>query len=475
MSENDNNIALVLTIGLATEPSIKRINQLKPQMVYFIHSKKSKENALFIIEETNITNYKFKELDDHESVDDAFIKSLECIGELKDQDYEVIGDFTVGTKPMVAGLVMACIEEKIEYKYLGESDEDSREDGMGPVKSGHEKTKDQENPYENYAINEFKSGKEFFDKYQFIAARENFIKAESKLKYSDLKERSKLFIRIVEFYDSWDKFNDEQKLVKESNIPGFAGKTEFIKLNTVLEEILKDIKSDEASLNYFKNEIPNFYKQMKNNKLFLDRKLSSSEDIYKNIPYYLPDLLNNAYRRIEEGKIDDAIARLYRISELIAQIKLCELGLINLNTLESNKKFKIPIKTLEDKASEKGICDEVSSFIEDNKEKPYVFTDEDGNLIEKESKNLKIANVNSYKLLKMFGFDRVKEFEELYEDLKNRNDTILAHGLKPMDKDDTVEIYYKTKEFASLFYEDLDYHMELSQFPKLVKGEFYEN
>ena len=75
----------------------------------------------------------------------------------------------------------------------------------------------------------------------------------------------------------------------------------------------------------------------------------------------------------------------------------------------------------------------------------------------------------------MFGVDRVKEFEELYEDLKNRNDTILAHGLKPMDKDDTVEIYNKTKEFASLFYEDLDYHMELSQFPKLVKGEFYEN
>ena len=85
--------------------------------------------------------------------------------------------------------------------------------------------------------------------------------------------------------------------------------------------------------------------------------LKKKEPLEKRIEYYLPDLLNNAYRQIEEGKIDDAIARLYRISELIAQIKLCELGLINLNTLESNKKFKIPIKTLEDKASEKGICD----------------------------------------------------------------------------------------------------------------------
>ena len=77
------------------------------------------QNALFIIEETGISNYKFKELDDHERVDDAFIKSLDCINELEEEDYEVIGDFTVGTKPMVAGLVMACIEKNIEYKYLG--------------------------------------------------------------------------------------------------------------------------------------------------------------------------------------------------------------------------------------------------------------------------------------------------------------------------------------------------------------------
>lgn len=117
--------ALIITIGLATEPSIKRINKLKPDLVYFIHSIKSKENALFIIEETKIKNYKFKLLDDHESVDDSFIKSLECINELK-SEYKIVGDFTVGTKPMVAGLVMACYAyEGCDCVYLGESDEDS--------------------------------------------------------------------------------------------------------------------------------------------------------------------------------------------------------------------------------------------------------------------------------------------------------------------------------------------------------------
>ena len=186
--------ALILTIGQATEPSIIRINKLKPDLVYFIHSIKSKENSLFIIEETGIGNYKFKQLNDHESVDDSFIKSLECINELEQDNYKVIGDFTVGTKPMVAGLVMACIEKNCEYVYLGESGEDSRHDGMGPVKSGQEKTKNQENPYENYAINEFRSGREFFDKYQYLAAHENFSNAMSKLKYSDLKKRSEIVI-----------------------------------------------------------------------------------------------------------------------------------------------------------------------------------------------------------------------------------------------------------------------------------------
>lgn len=39
--------ALILTIGKATEPSIIRINKLKPNFVYFIHSKKSKKCIIY--------------------------------------------------------------------------------------------------------------------------------------------------------------------------------------------------------------------------------------------------------------------------------------------------------------------------------------------------------------------------------------------------------------------------------------------
>lgn len=462
----ENKTALILTIGLATEPSIKRINHLKPHLVYFIHSKKSKENALFIIEETGISNYKFKELDDHESVDDAFIKSLDCINELEEANYEVIGDFTVGTKPMVAGLVMACIEKNIEYKYLGESSEDARVDGMGPVKSGFEKTKDQENPYENYAINEFKSGKEFFDKYQFTAARENFIKAESKLKYCDLKKRSKLFIKIVDFYDSWDKFNDEQKFVKESNIVGFAGTTEFIKLNNVLEGILNDIKADENLLNYFKNEIPNFYKQMKNNKLFLDRKISSSDDIYKNIPYYLPDLLNNAKRRIKEGKYDDAVARLYRTLELIAQLCLYKFKFLDKDELNKNKSFSVRRDSVEKRANKTELAALENGL--------YKWK---GN-----SKLIDLDLSSSYKLLKIMSEYRddnitefikpiVKNYDRIRDNFKKRNRSILAHGLMPLSENEANSLFNLTKKHAVLYSKNIENNMKFAEFPLFENDE----
>ena len=453
--DNKEKIALILTIGLATEPSIKRINTLKPDLVYFIHSKKSKENALFIIEETGIDNFLFKQLSDHESVDDSFLKSLECIRELKEDNYNVIGDFTVGTKPMVAGLVMACIEEKCDYKYLGESSEDSRENEMGPVRSGEEKNKDQENPYENYAINEFKSGREFFDKYQFLAARENFIKAEEKLKYSDLKERSKLFIKIVNFYDSWDKFNDEIKIEDE------YGKFKNIKLNDYLSDILNKIESDESLKAYFKEEIPHFYSQMKRNKIFLDKKISSDGNIVKNIPYYLPDLLNNAQRRIKEGKYDDAVARLYRALELIAQLRLNQSRLINKDELNKKKSFYVIKDAVKNKANKTEIAElrnkNIAKFKSNNK-------------------HMNIDLGSSYALLNILSRYRsddfskstqklVKNFYRVQDIFQLRNTSILAHGLKPINKNDAKKLYKLTLKHAMIYSSKIENNMKFCEFP----------
>ena len=438
--------ALILTIGQATEPSIKRINQLNPDLVYFIHSIKSKENALFIIEETGIENYKFKLLDDHESVDDSFVKSLECINELE-SEYEIVGDFTVGTKPMVAGLVMACIDKNCDYVYLGESGDDSRHDGMGPVKSGQEKTKNQENPYENYAINEFRSGKEFFDKYQFTAANENFTNAELKLKYSDLKERSKIFIKIVRFYDAWDKFND--------NLDDIA-------LNKYLQNIiLNKINSRNSLKDYFENEIPDFFGQMKKNKQFLDKKISSKPS--NSIEYYLPDLLNNANRRISEGKYDDAVARLYRAIELISQIRLNQYNVLDKSKIDENKTFFVDKEKLKKRLSKANLA-EVDNIRINGWKKSNI------NLLELDSGK-------NYKLLKVFSNESkydftestdklVKNYYKIKSQVQKRNKSILAHGLRPLNKNETEKLFKLVLNHSKKLNPEIEKEMALAKFPQ---------
>ena len=55
----------------------------------------------------------------------------------------------------------------------------------------------------------------------------------------------------MNFYDNWDKFNDEN-------------------LNVYLENILNEISNDSSLNDYFTLESQNFYNQMKKNLRFLE-------------------------------------------------------------------------------------------------------------------------------------------------------------------------------------------------------------
>ena len=196
--------ALIGTVGDSIIPLIEHINKLKPDLVYFIHSKKTKRFAEDIKDKTNVSEYRYELLDSHEDVDEAFFKSYNCINNLLKEDFKVIGNFTAGTKTMSAGLAMACVEIGCPYEYgTGNRDESGNVTKyIGNVS--------QVNPYEKQAIHEFKRGKLFFDKYQFSAAHENFKLAKIKLnnKYQELiklYQQADIFIRIIDFYHSCNK------------------------------------------------------------------------------------------------------------------------------------------------------------------------------------------------------------------------------------------------------------------------------
>lgn len=254
--------ALILSCGGSPEPLQYCIKNYDQDFVYFLCSNDTVV-AEDIVKEENISDeeYNIKVVSNHESFDNCYAKSREIIEELQ-RNYETVHvDFTGGTKPMVAGLVLASIGEKCLYTYVGSKNPESRDkEGKGVVLDGFEKINEQKDPYEVYAVMEFNRGMDFFNNYQYSAAKSNFIEASEKLESEDLKEWSLIYLELVEVYEKWDKFK---------NVFG-----KKLTLDHRLKQILDKINSSQNLKNNFDEYFPVYIPQIENNIKFLDLKLS---------------------------------------------------------------------------------------------------------------------------------------------------------------------------------------------------------
>ncbi|WP_295592629.1 TIGR02710 family CRISPR-associated CARF protein [uncultured Methanobrevibacter sp.] len=157
--------------------------------------------------------------------------------------------------------------------------------------------------------------------------------------------------------------------------------------------------------------------------------------------YILASILNNARRRFDENKFDDAIARLYRSLELVAQIQLYnKYGIITENVdIDILRRDKIN-----------------SKFI--NRVKKRKFK--------------RIALKEDYELLLYYGDELGKLYyknkDEMMELSNYRNDSILAHGLVSLDDKKFDKLNKKVFEFARVLKPDIDYYIKKTEFPKFM-------
>ena len=437
--------ALILSCGGSPEPLIFCIGNIEPDLTYFLCSSDSVDIAKSVIKECNLNDnqYGIKVVKNHESLEDSFAKSREVIQELQKEYEDIHVDFTGGTKPMVSGLVLAAIGEECTYSYVGTENLEGRDkDGLGVVLNGFESIKDQRDPYDVFAVMEFNKGMDFFNEYQFGAAKFNFKQASEKLESQNLKEIAELFVEIVEIYDSWDKFNN---LYNKKPI-----KSAFYNISNTIEN------SDNLK-EYFNENHPEFIIQLNNNWEFLELKVARKGMIkIENVKYYLPDLLNNACRRIEEGKYDDAVARLYRAIELIAQIGLTDEGVIKKSVLRDNKEFKIDLDTIDAMDNDK-----VTSFV-------YRLFEYE-NALRWGERHIGIGSDQSFKLLSKFDIDYAKDYlkdKKLKLNVGSRNGSILAHGLNPIDENKAKKLYLQVLTYANRVFPDLIKYMDMAKFPK---------
>jgi len=150
------------------------------------------------------------------------------------------------------------------------------------------------------------------------------------------------------------------------------------------------------------------------------------------------DLLNNAERKAHQKRYDDAIARLYRATELFAQIRM-----------EMTKGYKwgeLSINELEE-----GLRPEYNKYAREN-EKTLLGLRQD------------------YELLYKMGDPVGEEFKKIENDLLNalkyRNTSILAHGITPLEEKEYSFVSERLKGFILESAKKIDIHLELKQLPQ---------
>jgi len=384
--------ALIISVGTGTKQEKKVIRNLaealaysvkhhNPDKTFFIVTPESEKTTLPILLKT--LNPKAHETLKIENADDIqnIYETLEPkIQQIRKNYTHLVIDYTSGTKAITAALaILATLYEANELSYIT----GKRKGGI--VQPGTEQVITIR-PYFATLQQKIKTAIQFFNKAQYPTAVTILKQIQKTTQDPKITTKITPLLKLAKSYALWDKFKHEK-----------AFKT------------LQKIKMEE----------------LKENKRFLGKMLHSEEPE----PYFIADLLNNAKRRgDEEERYDDAVARLYRTIELIAQYQLKRK--YNIDTSNA-KPEQIPQQLLE----KWGMPPTKTSKIRLTLQKDYELLNAQGDPIGEK-------------------FVQDKKLKEL---LTKRNTSILAHNLKPVNKKTYKELYQKTVEYASFAVENLEH------------------
>ena len=387
-------VILFMTVGTGTNLNINEensknhaqklyytINKIRPDKVIFFASDKSKGTVEYIEELFQKDNDEFildedyhiviiNAIDDLNTCFEAYESKIWELDYEDDGDYDIIMDYTSGTKTMSAAMASCGMFYSKDLISVG------GDRSTGEVSRGTE-------------IINYQNIYKIYDKFALMRTRNNFNANRFRacidiLNYIvDLNIHKESLMHLCKAYYAWDNmdFEDAYDHLRKVNL----NQVEFM-------EVKNDIKFNLKALGNIIN----------------------SKSVNLKNCYILASLINNSIRRSEEFKYDDAIARLYRSFELIAQIELTKYNI---------KSSDIDVSVLK----QNNVSDE---FIMDLEK-----TREDG--------KIRIGLEKDFMLLNELGNDLGKYYVDNESKIKNltrkRNNSILAHGLDSLTQNDFDE------------------------------------
>lgn len=309
MNENKYTL-LVCTVGGSAEPIVATLKRWNPVRIRFVPTKETREQidarVVPLAQSEGIAldpgRYDVLELPDGQDFA-ACVNTLRQLSPIVEEwlgrgdQYQVVADFTGGTKCMSAALALQAHRWRCVFSYVGGS-ERSKE-GVGVVISGKEQVLHAHNPWDALGFQAVESFVGLFDQLAFAAATSVADRAMRNASEQARKRELNALRLMSEAYDAWDRF-DHKGAVSKLN--------EMEKYDNDLQAILGQTATD---------RIRRLTRQQKD---YLRQLLDGPSPSVRHVT----DLLANARRRRAEGRIDDAVARLYRAIESLAQVALAD-------------------------------------------------------------------------------------------------------------------------------------------------------
>ena len=397
----NKNLALVLTIGGSPEPIIKSLSEHDAGYIYLIPSTGSESQISPIIEKAyprgcHAVNKTFA-VDDPDDLSGCYKQCFEVFEDIRKmsiEDRQIVADPTGGTKIMSAALLLAAVDRGIRVAYV--SGIERNKDGLGVVVSGKERIVYSDHPFDLVARTLKERFCGCFNSYRFEAAISIGREIESRAG-EKLRSIIRALVKISEGYRDWDLFRYKNcAQLMESGLES-------------LRRLSMQYQADIERLSGFIAAVASNIKHLKS---LPDESLSLE---------IVAETVANACRRAEESKYDDAVARLYRAMEMIAQYRFLDAF--------GNSTTKFPLKKLDDKTRADFFPNrQEDSVVDIPMKKAFEILDRSGDKI---------------------GRHFVKNYEgRIQKILDRRNKSILAHGIEPLDAEDFNRLY---KIFSEVF------------------------
>lgn len=393
---------LLLTVGASAESEIFCIQQIAPEYVVFLCTKGSRRCVDLIVGQTNLppSCFQIQEVMDTPDAAGALVmeshKGYQWLQANCGEGADIAINPTAGRKWMSMALGLFGSRSAARQVYVDVAFRDGKADGstMKLVELG--------NPHDYLGLYDADAAVNLFSRGDFEGAAQGFDRISPKT--AAARELYKGLGSLAESLHRWDRFEH----YADSSTVSKAGLVSVAQVAVAAKELqLSMLKPFTKAMETFFNRI---------RQVETDAKPSLVAVV---------DLVQNAQRRLRAGRLDDGVARLYRALEATAQVLLHQKG-INTSAVDWTKVSDGTKKVLADKWKLADVAD----------------------LPEK------TALVQSFELGHAMELPGVNNFinqqgEFCYKKhLSGRNESILAHGWKTLDRD-------RAEKFAAQLRADL--------------------